>query len=130
MRRLKVFWDRSNYERNKGKLFLNEMTVLFAFLQYQKSYLNCATHFFNFPPVSKSLLEVPQEQCDQIWQIGKFLTVYLLFFKVLSPLWQICDIIGLISIVANGQILKIIEPIWSHCRSYKDMKIKEVASLQ
>ena len=81
MRRLKVFWDRSNYERNKGKLFLNEMTVLFAFLQYQKSYLNCATHFFNFPPVSKSLLEVPQEQCDQI---GRFFALWATF----QSLWQ------------------------------------------
>ena len=37
---------------------------------------------------------------------GKFLTVYFIFGKMLSLLWQICDIIGLISIVANGQTLK------------------------
>ena len=38
--------------------------------------------------------------------IGKFLTVYFLFGKMLSLLWQIWYIIGLIFIVANGQILK------------------------
>ena len=37
------------------------------------------------------------------WQI---LTVYFLFGKMLSLLWQICDIIGLTFIVANGQTLK------------------------
>ena len=34
---------------------------------------------------------------------GKFLTAYFLFGKMLSILWQICDIIGLIFIAANGQ---------------------------
>ena len=33
---------------------------------------------------------------------------------MLSLLWQICDIIGLIFIVANGQILKTNLTIWSH----------------
>ena len=37
---------------------------------------------------------------------GKFSTVYFLFAQMLSLLWQICDIIGLIFIVSNGQILK------------------------
>ena len=45
---------------------------------------------------------------------GKFLTVYFLFGKMLSLLWQICDIIGLIFGVANGQILKNFLTIWSH----------------
>ena len=44
---------------------------------------------------------------------GKFLTVYFLFGKILSWLWQICDVIGLILIVANGQILKNNLTIWS-----------------
>ena len=35
---------------------------------------------------------------------GKFLTVYFLFGKILSLLWPIRDIIGLIFIAANGQI--------------------------
>ena len=46
-------------------------------------------------------------QCDQIGRkfhhfgqsflvFGRFLTVYFLFDKMLSLLWQICDIIGLI----------------------------------
>ena len=34
------------------------------------------------------------------WQI---LTVYFLFGKMLSLLWQICDIIGLILIVSNNE---------------------------
>ena len=38
-----------------------------------------------------------------LWQI---LIVYFLFGKMLSLLWQICDIIGVIFIVASGQILK------------------------
>ena len=46
---------------------------------------------------------------------GKFLTVYFLFGKMLILLWQICDIIGLIFAVANGQILKNNLTIWSHC---------------
>ena len=33
---------------------------------------------------------------------------------MLSLLWQICDNIGLIFIVANGQILKNNPTIWSH----------------
>ena len=33
--------------------------------------------------------------------LGKFLIVYFLFGKMLTLLWQICDIIGLIFIVGN-----------------------------
>ena len=37
------------------------------------------------------------------------------FGKMLSlVLWQVCDITGLINIVANGQILKNYQTIWSH----------------
>ena len=46
---------------------------------------------------------------------GKFLMVYFLFDIMFSPLCQIYDTIGLIIIVANSQILKIILTIWSHC---------------
>ena len=42
------------------------------------------------------------------------MTVYFLFGKMLSLFWQICDIIGLIFIVANGLILKNNITIWSH----------------
>ena len=42
------------------------------------------------------------------------LTVYFLFGKMLSILCQICDIIGLIFIVSNGQILKNNLTILSH----------------
>ena len=45
---------------------------------------------------------------------GKFLMVYFLLGKRLSILWQICYIIGLIFIVASGQILKNNLTIWSH----------------
>ena len=44
-----------------------------------------------------------------------FMSAYFLFGKRLSLLWQICDIIGLIFIVANGQILNKNLIIWSHC---------------
>ena len=36
----------------------------------------------------------------------KIMTVYFLFGKMLSLLWQICDVVGLIFRVLNGQILK------------------------
>ena len=50
---------------------------------------------------------------------GIFLRVYLLLGKMLSLLWQFCDIIGLIFIVENGQILKNNQTIWSHCFEVK-----------
>ena len=43
--------------------------------------------------------------------------VHFLFGKMLSILWQICDIMGLVSFVSNGQILKYNLTIWSHCPS-------------
>ena len=46
---------------------------------------------------------------------GKFLTVYFLFGKILNLLLQICDIIGLIITVANGQIWKNNLTIRTHC---------------
>ena len=50
---------------------------------------------------------------DNVLQVlGNILTVYSLFGKMLSLLWQICDIIGLI--VAIGHILKHNLTIWSH----------------
>ena len=45
----------------------------------------------------------------------KILMVYFLFGKMLSLLWQICDMIVLIVIIANGQILKNNLTIWSLC---------------
>ena len=56
-------------------------------------------------------------QSDQIWQnfttltksfqvLGKIMTVYFLFGKMLCLLWQICNIVGLIFSIANGQIFK------------------------
>ena len=47
---------------------------------------------------------------------------FFLFGKMLSLLWQISDIIGLIFIVANGQILKNNLAIWSHC-SYATLNV-------
>ena len=51
------------------------------------------------------------------------LMVYFLFGKMLSLLWQICEIIGLIFIVVNGQILKNNPTIWSHCSGRLDLSI-------
>ena len=64
-------------------------------------------------------------QGDLIWRnfatlvkvdksLAHFLMVYFLSGKILSLLWQICDIIVLIFIGANGQILKNNLTIWSH----------------
>ena len=72
-----------------------------------------------------SFVHVCSDQCDQFGRnfamlakvYGKFVqfsTVLFLFCKILSLLWQICDIIGLFVIVANGQILKNNLTIWSH----------------
>ena len=38
--------------------------------------------------------------------VGNFLPVHFQFGKILTLLWQICDIIGLVFIAANGQVLK------------------------
>ena len=46
---------------------------------------------------------------------GKFLTDYFLLCKMLNLLWQIYEIVGLIFIVANGQMLKYNLTLWSHC---------------
>ena len=44
------------------------------------------------------------------------MAIHFLFDKLLSMLWQIYDIIGLILINANGQIFKNNNlTIWSHC---------------
>ena len=42
--------------------------------------------------------------------------VYFLFCKMLSLLWQMCDIIGLIFTFVNAQLLKNNLTIWSHWR--------------
>ena len=66
-------------------------------------------------------------QRDQIWRnfatfaknqiLCNISTVYFLFGTMLSLLWNIGPIIGLIFIVANDQILKNNLTIWSHCRT-------------
>ena len=49
-----------------------------------------------------------------LWQKFTILTVYFLFGKMLCLLWQICDIIVLIFIAANGQIWNNNLTSWSH----------------
>ena len=51
------------------------------------------------------------QKFTSLWQ--KFDSLFL-FGKMLSLLWQICDIVGLIFSVANGQIFKNNLTIWSH----------------
>ena len=62
----------------------------------------------------KNSFPFDKNQCDQIWRnfatlakvyksLANFLIVYFVF---LNKFWQICDIIGLIFIVANGQNIK------------------------
>ena len=46
--------------------------------------------------------------------------VYFLFGKLLSPLWRICYIIGLIFIIPNRQILKNNLTIWSHWSPHEE----------
>ena len=51
----------------------------------------------------------------------KFTSLWQIFYcsfpirQNADPIWQICDIIGLVFIVAKGQILKNKLAIWSHC---------------
>ena len=59
-----------------------------------------------------------------VWQI---FDIYYLFSKLLSLLWQICYIIGLIFIAANGQILKSNLTIWSHCLGTLNQTDRRVA---
>ena len=81
------------------------------FFRHQNAWLRC----------QHCLLVITHKQCDQIWQIfatfgkslkvfGKFLTFYFLFGKMLSLLWQSCEIIWLIFIGANNNLI-----IWLHC---------------
>jgi len=69
---------------------------------------------------------VGRRQCDQIWRnfdilankiksLGNFVNVYLVFGKILNPLWRIFYAIGQIFIVVNGQTLLNNLAIWSHC---------------
>ena len=68
--------------------------------------------------ISLNFPRLPFKQCDQIWRnfapcqkftsLWQFLTVYFLFAKILSLLWQICDIIGLIFIFQLVKYWKII----------------------
>ena len=64
-------------------------------------------------------------QCDEIWRnwakicikftsLWQILTAYFLLGKMLSLLWQIGDIVGLIFSVPNGKILINNPKIWSH----------------
>ena len=61
---------------------------------------------------------------------GKFLLVYFFFGKMVSILWQICDIIRLNFVVANSQIFKNNLTIWSHWRRWKkDENSRQLSSL-
>ena len=65
-------------------------------------------------------------QYGNILQVfGKFFTVKFVFGKMLSLLWQICNCVGLIFIVGNGQILKDNLTVWSHCSLSKEVAEKE-----
>ena len=84
-------------------------------------------------PISKNLYILPQMWPDlakfrhfgkSLQVFVKYLMVNFLFGKMLSLLWQICDIIGLIFIFANGQILKNNISIWSHCLPPKAQKVR------
>ena len=53
-----------------------------------------------------------------LWQISD--SLFCIWQSLLSLLWKIWYIIGLILIVANGQILKNNLTIWSHCSCADD----------
>ena len=75
------------------------------------------THYEPFQDESEAVwpdLEKFRQFGKTLQVFGKFLTVHFLFGKILSLLWQICVIIGLVFILENGQILKNNKAIWSH----------------
>ena len=108
--------DRSKQRRKQSQLINQLVKDLFSSElrpSYRVPIIRCA---------KVSVLQC-SGQCDQIWRnfatlakvkvFGKFQTVYFLFGKMLSPILQICKIVGLICIIGNGQILKNNPTIWS-----------------
>ena len=123
------FWISICREREKKKTFFVFMlfkhsitlSVCLSYLHfyvYFPSYQNIGGNWFRkrkykFCSVWPDLTKF--RHFGKSWQIfGKFLTVYFLPGKLLSPPWQIYVIFGLNFIAANGQILKNNLTIWSH----------------
>ena len=81
---------------------------------FQSSVPSCATMKFLYEIGSRFIQSLVSSvtrfgEMSQLWQN------FIRLWHVLSLLWQIWYIIGLILIVANGQILKNNLTIWSHC---------------
>ena len=95
--------------KQNHRTFLNVTLSLINWILVQTHssilpYWACVTRFGKISPIGQNFSS-----------LAKFLTVHFPFGKMLSLLWQICDIIGLVFIFANGQILKNNLAIWSHC---------------
>ena len=111
---LKTFLDficLENYLANSSNFWIVLCILFRPFFRCQLlSNVFCTT----YPPVWRDLAKF-RHFGKSLRVFGKFVTFYFIFGEILSSLWQICVIIGLIFIVANGQILKNNLTIWSHC---------------
>ena len=105
-----------SFHRGRNFWDFSFKTIQFNFL---KVYFESAKSPFFLPHIRYHSLEFGASQCDQIWQIlahfQKSTSLWQIFDGLFIILWQICDIIGLILIVTNGQILKNNLTTWSHC---------------
>ena len=124
-----VFWNNyyqlgrksENIERHEIELTWERklrnvwLTMMSLWVMKMRSYCYCCCHRAPMRPDLAKLCHFGKSL-----QINQFFTVYFWFGKMLSLIWQICDIIGLIFIVANGQILKNNLTIWSHCRAPRE----------
>ena len=109
-------------EWEKGR----EIEIVYNFVRGPNDRTLVTTRWDDRKSASKWRLMIPKPQTvwadlakfchfgKRLQVFGKFLTIYCLFGKMLRLLLQICDIIGLIFIVANGQIVKNNLTIWSH----------------
>ena len=86
--------------------FVTSLFETFLSCQFRVNRFDHTGSVTRFGEISKLL--------QKFTSLCQILTVYFLFVKMISLLWQICDIIGLYFIVANGQILKNNLTIWVH----------------
>ena len=104
----------------ESSLITFNSTKLPLFLSLFHLSLSFQPRFCHFIPTYFAFLSLIQ--CDQIWQnlatMTKFYKSLATFWLFISYLAKQCYIIGLIFIVASGQILKHNLTIWSHCTHF------------
>ena len=95
--------EKTKIKEKRGRewpLFKNSLTMKIKLVSSMKTVMSKELRLFNLFPVWPDLAKFRHFGK----KIQALLTVYFLFGKMLSLLWQICDIIGLIFSVGNDQI--------------------------